>query len=487
MKSLRRAIFCALFLVLALPGRAHAQLDIQPAAATLGGERGTSSSRTLTLGASAQVKQLRCVLHELVALRPDKSEVVLPGGAVTVTCPAALTAGEPQELKLQVELVNVRSGEYSGELVLLTSDGAGGARGQQKLPIKLRVRDRWPLPLLLLIFSVLASVGVSVYRSTGKPRDEILVRLGPVRGAVQSDKELNLPYAHAFAELFAQRIGDVEQALVAGQWNDAQQALTRVEVALGRWSRYRRTWVELLHKVEEYRAQVARAVHSYPDATGRWLTQLVERAAQAETPAELRETLDRFATHVPELLALHELLKELYELGEKAEPEQRAAASVRYHELEQQFLALGPEDVPGARALRSKVDAALKEATMPARTRGAASHNAEMANGRNPPAGSTAAPMAPQSAGLPISKQEVENAVLRQRSYTWLGYLMTVSVLAAVGYQELYENNPMFGARGLADYLTVLLWGFGAEATRASVLGTASGWGLPGLSSKPAP
>ncbi len=486
MKSLRRAIFCTLLVVLALPGPARAQLDIQPAAITLHGVREAKPLRTVYLSSPAP-KQLRCILHELIALRPNKSEVVLPSGNVTISCPPALTVGAPQELKVEVDLKDVRSGEYSGELLLLITDPTSNVSEQQKVPIKIRVRDGWPMPLVLLIFSVLASVGVSVYRTSGKPRDEILVRLGPVRGAVQSDKELNQPYARVFADLFAQRIGDVEQALVAGQWNDAQQALGRVEAALARWSRHRRTWVELLHKVEEYRAQVAQAGHTYPDATGRWLMQLTEKAAQAESPAELREALEKFAHHVPELLALRKLLTELLQLSEKAEAEQQVAARAKYHELDLQFLALAPDDIAGLRGLRVQVEAAHKELTTQPRTRGVPSRGAEISNGRNKPVATDASVPGQLPILPPSSLPDVESAVFRQRSYTWLGYLLTVSVLAAIGYQELYENNPLFGARGLADYLTILLWGFGTEATRASVFGTVSGWGIPGLSAKTAP
>ena len=487
MKSLRRAIFWTLFVVLALHGRARAQLDIHPASVTLHGERDTTATRTLALNSAVPVAKLRCIVHELIALRPDKSEVVLPSSALSISCPPTITPGTPQELKIQVQLANVRSGEYSGELLLINEDGASGQRSPQKVPIKLRVRDSWPLPFVLLVFSVLASVGVSVYRSSGKPRDEILVRLGPVRVAVQSDKELSQSYARAFAELFAQRIGDVEQALIAGQWNDAQQALTRVEVALARWIRYRRSWVELLHQVEELRTQVTQLEHAYPDATEHWLTQLTERAAQAEAPAELRVTLDGFVRHLPELQALRKLLNELAELGEKSESAQRAADDIKYHELEQQYLALGPEDAASTHALRVKVEAAQKEITMRERTRGAASHGVEIPSGRSHSPIPKSDPAEKPSPAPRISKQDVESAVFRQRSYTWLGYLMTISILAAIGYQELYENNPLFGARGLTDYLTVLLWGFGTEATRASVLGTVNGWGLPGLSGKAAP
>lgn len=37
------------------------------------------------------------------------------------------------------------------------------------------------------------------------------------------------------------------------------------------------------------------------------------------------------------------------------------------------------------------------------------------------------------------------------------------------------------GANAWGDYFALLVWGFGAEATRAAVTGMVRNWGLPGI------
>jgi hypothetical protein len=53
-----------------------------------------------------------------------------------------------------------------------------------------------------------------------------------------------------------------------------------------------------------------------------------------------------------------------------------------------------------------------------------------------------------------------------------------VFAVCALGSNELYEKIAAFGAVWLTDYLGLLAWGFGAEATRASVTSLVQGWGL---------
>ncbi|MCL5999455.1 MAG: hypothetical protein M1546_25835, partial [Chloroflexi bacterium] len=60
-------------------------------------------------------------------------------------------------------------------------------------------------------------------------------------------------------------------------------------------------------------------------------------------------------------------------------------------------------------------------------------------------------------------------------------YVIIIALLAGAGFSELYVTKATFGAEPWRDYFALLAWGFGAEATRAAVLGLVSGWGLPGI------
>jgi hypothetical protein len=47
-----------------------------------------------------------------------------------------------------------------------------------------------------------------------------------------------------------------------------------------------------------------------------------------------------------------------------------------------------------------------------------------------------------------------------------------------IGFGELYIANPVFGANFWSDYSALMAWGFGAEASRASITDMVRGWGV---------
>ena len=54
----------------------------------------------------------------------------------------------------------------------------------------------------------------------------------------------------------------------------------------------------------------------------------------------------------------------------------------------------------------------------------------------------------------------------RLRLFYAASYLISFILLAGGGFNELYLSKPTFGAKGLGDYFSLLVLGFGAEATR---------------------
>ncbi|MBN2390796.1 MAG: hypothetical protein JXR84_08735, partial [Anaerolineae bacterium] len=74
--------------------------------------------------------------------------------------------------------------------------------------------------------------------------------------------------------------------------------------------------------------------------------------------------------------------------------------------------------------------------------------------------------------------EKVAGARNRLRWFTWLTYAFAVVFLALAGFVELYGGRLDFGVNGITDYFTLLVWGFGAEATRASVAEMVQGWGI---------
>ena len=169
------------------PCQAAAPIELRPEQLTIHAERGDTVTRTIQLRLNEALLNLRAQPMELLSERHDSA---VPVEMITVT-PAAsdLAADLPPPrtvaFTLQVKLRGVAAGEYSGA-VPFTYQG-----GELKLPLKISVRHSFPLPLLVLLGGVLASMGLSAYRARGRPRDQVLVRPGLMRAFIQRDRGLN--------------------------------------------------------------------------------------------------------------------------------------------------------------------------------------------------------------------------------------------------------------------------------------------------------
>ena len=74
--------------------------------------------------------------------------------------------------------------------------------------------------------------------------------------------------------------------------------------------------------------------------------------------------------------------------------------------------------------------------------------------------------------------EQIDSAGRRLRWFTWITYGLAVILLALAGFVELYDGQSTFGSAGIADYFTLLAWGFGSEATRSAVATMIQGWGV---------
>jgi len=78
-----------------------------------------------------------------------------------------------------------------------------------------------------------------------------------------------------------------------------------------------------------------------------------------------------------------------------------------------------------------------------------------------------------------ISYTSGEEARRRLQNFGWITYALGGLLLAGAGYSTLYIGNPIFGASAIADYLSLLAWGLGAQTTFASVADLLIKWGIP--------
>jgi len=87
------------------------------------------------------------------------------------------------------------------------------------------------------------------------------------------------------------------------------------------------------------------------------------------------------------------------------------------------------------------------------------------------------APPAPEAHALPALTWW-SDARLRLTLFTCASYIIAVFLLAGAGFGELYISNSTFGGNIWIDYFVLLAWGFGAEASRASITDMVRSWGV---------
>jgi hypothetical protein len=85
------------------------------------------------------------------------------------------------------------------------------------------------------------------------------------------------------------------------------------------------------------------------------------------------------------------------------------------------------------------------------------------------------------ASSMTIQQTSVKQGTSKEVSVVVGFNLAKVPFLGITGFNQLYVDQPVFGASPVKDYFSLLVWGFGAEATRGAVAKVVQGWALPRL------
>jgi len=502
-------------------------VNVSPRQLTVAGMRDQRQTRVLLIHADAPVSNLRIVPLDLSGPNGD---TFLPVDAINVELPAAdIPAGGLLTVPVTFNLAGARSGQFSGELLI--------TYGEQRLsvPVSVAVKDPPWFALAALVVGVGLGIGVSTYRAQGRPRDEVLVRLGQIRTQMKADADLQEAGVPFYNRIDAHLV-DVEVALEAQQWEKAQQAVMEAENLWVRWRRGRPDWLVQLEYYDTLNARLKDLGDVF------YVNEIKEAARSAhramptlDEPGLFRASLEPLARYVNDFIALRDRLAAL-----AATKTGRATAQT----LQQRLYTLSPLNSAGFQSLQTEVETAIGKAQI-AQIRekanqlaslGAALPDTQALEWQSKIAAlqTRAAELSPNDAdaylavegevdaaleqvkalmlsasgdevvprgagetafgmpkGLPqmeswlsgpptIYVQSLPEKVVGARHrlswFTWLTYAVAVIFLALAGFVELYGGRLDFGAKGITDYFTLLVWGFGAEATRASISEMVQGW-----------
>ena len=517
-------VLCFLWIALAIllfsgPAQA-ASLDLDPGELTIRVHHGETIARKLHIRTSPDVDALAVEPCEL-AIDKQPRAYSLPGKTLAMEETSKTGSSRLWVYPLDLDFRDMPAGEYNGALVFVH------AAGSVKVPIKIQVRDRPWLPLAVLCIGILVGVGLSAYRSHGRPRDVLLMRLGFLRSYVQQDPLLRdsifdaagneatsdpkrspdnasdgkaagmaprSRHTHPFRAQLETLLVQVELSLQAEQLETARSHLSQADALFGRYVTARTEWARQLCYLAALRDRVQARAPSGAVVRQALLGRIDDAFSTApslEGPGLLATTAQRFV----DLLTAYEALCTRLTAFEAQIALFAADTPPRFRE---QLTALrrraddNPPTVDALSALQKEADeaiAAVQAAQAAAQAAAAANAGDSPDDGPMRPLGEVrgvsldGAPAGPGIEPVPtvqsmlLSQQAPQQAAQRLQIFLYGSYGVLLVLLAGTGLNEVYGRNFTFGAQPFTDYLTLLLWGFGAEATRDSIVSTLRGLG----------
>jgi len=459
---------------------------------TVNATRGQTVYRSVTLRDTtphgSPVTDLRAISQDLQTTEGK----VLEAGRVRAALPATtLAGGHVLTATLEVNLRGVAPGAYSGAVLFEADDGA-----PLPLPVTVNVRYGWSGPIMVTVVGVVLGLALASYQAKGRERDMLVLRIVAVRRELD---KADGPQA-GFKARLGLWLGKAEADVRVEAWATARAAVETAEALLRKW--YAGDWQAQIQHLQGLETRLKQAQADHPRAVTppqllHRAQMLLETLADLESPAVIREKTLELETQFARFEAAWERYEALnerrgdtpdWETGEQWRTrladlqrrlEQQLPDGPEWPPLERDLQALGEEMLQAAERARPPSEGWEELAKGPL-TRGGADERAAEAveHLRRLLAWPWGRPVALPEAG-PFTLQKARQAQTTLAWFSFVTHALGGLVLAALGFSALYLANPTFGARPITDYLALLAWGLGAQATFSDVVGLLQGWGVP--------
>ena len=418
---------------------------------------------------------------QILSLDLDRTDgtTVLQGSAINpILSTTSVEPNQPLTIPVEFNLNDAKSGEFSGVLLAIHSDG------QLVIPIIVRVKDHWLGAIFLLLLGVMVSIGMSAYRTDGRNRDEIVVLVSRIRTQMKADPEL----VKSFEAKINGYLIDVETDLTNKRWDEAKQAVAKAQTTWDKWRKSREDWLALSKFVSSLIDSLdpdnLTTDAPYLQTVGSYLENIKRQTADKENPEQLRKELNDLRQQLVRYLGGEAKLERFdnlrNELTGSAQQEQALRDISQY--LQQELNNLSPTELEAFQRWEQEIDNELKQLDQAIKQQ--ISNNEAQSNLSITSRGVSST----YPARLPNPVPDVQplqlNPVGSARNlflFQLLSYTIAIFLLAGAGFRQLYVTQPTFGANLWTDYFALLAWGFGAEATRDAVTKTIREWKLPGL------
>ena len=446
-------------IIFAAPVRSELVLDTQQV--ILSTERGKSVDKTIRVTATEDIAQPLQITPSDLELANGSARV--PAGVVTIAnLDTSLSANQTEILEIQIEGDALyKSGEFVGNL-LIQYDG-----NSQTLPLTVQVKSRAWLPWLVLLAGAGLGTALSLYRTVGLPKDELLVRVGKLRSQMRGDAEAT---AGRFKARVESELIAVETALSNRDWKTAETYLQAAQTVWMRWLGGKPDWILQIAYLDTLLDQV-NDTNAYQQAMQARLETIQRQLADCETPQALadlvrpvREQLERYRRGSAWLNELFDLATKL---NQPAKTEQWKQTVAR---LEKELENLNPEEHEAFTAWLDKVKASEQELSQAVAQQETTRSIASSDRG-----GTAFFPQVSPLQSMPVVGQRSRQVLANdaQRSlirFRVVSQTAAIALIAWLGMAELYEQDATFGDRPISDYFGLFAWGFGAEVSRDAIV-----------------
>ena len=436
---------------------AYADLTVDTQQITLATIRNQALSKSLRFTTDEDISNLVITPSDL-ELADGRARI--PASEVKVSkINTPLRANQAINLELGIarEFLST-SGEFTGSLLVQSDDSS------QLLPITVKVKSRAWRAWLVLLAGVGLGTGLSVYRSIGLPKDELLVRVAKLRSEVRSVSAPEVQYFKAQTERALIRL---ETALSNQDWAQAEASLSEAQTIWDRWLGGQADWIKQIGYLEDLSQEKIDVTHQYGQSVKHQLDKIRRQIATYATPQVLADKLfsvrgqvERYNQGDAWLSKLSDRTANLQDTSISNDWDSRRSS------LEDELNALNPEDANSFNTWLEKTKAAYQELEQiftKQQPKDVSRSSQQVAIQSLPPVPGVGPAM------------EISPAVAARRKlivFRWVSQLAMVGLISWIGMAELYEAEATFGAAPISDYLGLFIWGFGAEVSRDAIVKT---------------
>lgn len=460
-----------LWLVSSTTANAQTKVSIEPEDLNIAGTRFSSAKiyRQIFITSNEPISNLQVSARSLY--RTD-GLAVFPKSAIKIQASEKQTNSTVFPLDFDLQKTP-SSGEFSGKLDLSYQQAGENLAVTVGIPVTIRVKDSWYLPLFVLVVGTVFGFGVSHYRDRGQPRDEILARVGRLRTEMQEDIELIK--APSFATQIEAHLYDVKAGLQGDRLETARIGIDKAEHIWAKWIKGRTDWLNQFAYLKELNQQLEDLNPNIPyvQIVRRDMEDASREASNLEGPHKLRDRLDELARHINRFLELQVLDKQLKDLLGQLPLEEKPNWESKIRDWQRQINLIQPSELQQDKTLLSEMEEAIAQLSQIVARRSPKSATAK---------GILSIPhLAPAPSARPLNwERQISAAGWRLWWFKKVSYAIALFFLTGAGFSQLYVDHPTFGASPVKDYFALLAWGFGAEASRDAVTKMIQGWGVRG-------